>query len=109
MSQPIQSAVAVPLPTTGVDPRVALATSIHAGPGIYAVLVGSGMSSAAGVRTGWQIVQDLIRRVAVAEGANGNEVSENPERWWQRQGRPELRYDTLVQALAKSDGARRLL
>lgn len=39
-------------PTLGVDPRVALATSMHAAPGVYAVLVGSGMSSAAGILTG---------------------------------------------------------
>lgn len=109
MNQLSRSAAAIPVPTTGVDPRVALATSVHAGPGLYAVLVGSGMSSAAGVRTGWQVVQDLIRKVAIAEGVNPDVVSEKPEEWWQKQGRPEPRYDTLLQALAETDGARRLL
>ena len=59
----------VPVPAGGVDGRVALATAIHAAPGVYAVLVGSGMSSAAGIPTGWQVVQDLIRKIAIAEGA----------------------------------------
>lgn len=65
-------------PTSGVDGRVALATAVHAAPGVYAVLVGSGMSSAAGVPTGWQVVQDLIRKVALAEGVNPAEVEDDP-------------------------------
>ena len=67
------------------------------------------MSSSAGILTGWRIVQDLIRRVAIAEGVDRDAVAGNPELWWQQQGRPEPRYDTLIQALAKSDGARRFL
>jgi hypothetical protein len=68
-------------PTSGVDPRVALATSMHAAPGMYAVLVGSGLSTAAGIPTGWQVVQDLIRRVAVADGVNCEEVKDDPENY----------------------------
>ena len=96
-------------PTAGVDPRVALATSMHAAPGVYAVLVGSGMSSAAGIPTGWQVVQDLIRKVALVEGADPTELDGEPERWWARQGRGEPRYDTLLPALASTDAARQLL
>lgn len=60
--------MSVVTPTEGIDPRVALASSIHASPGVYALLIGSGMSSAAGIPTGWQIVQRLARRVAVLDG-----------------------------------------
>lgn len=101
--------VSVPSPTTGVDPRVALATAIHAAPGVYAVLVGSGMSSAAGVPTGWQVVQDLIRRVAKAEGVDPQELGDKPELWWAAQNRPEPRYDTMLAALASTDAARQNL
>jgi len=97
----------VPVPTTGVDARVALATSLHAAPGVYAVLVGSGMSTAAGVPTGWQIVQDLIRRVAAAEGADLGDHYDEPEVWWSSQGRGEPRLDTLLAALAPTPAARR--
>ncbi len=103
------TATSVPSPTTGVDPRVALATAVHAAPGVYAVLVGSGMSSAAGVPTGWQVVQDLIRRVAKAEGVDPDELGDKPELWWAAKHRPEPRYDTLLAALASTDAARQSL
>lgn len=99
----------VPSPTTGIDGRVSLATAIHAGPGVYAVLVGSGMSSAAGVPTGWQVVQDLIRKVALAEGVDPDEIGPEPEKWWVNQQRPAPRYDTLLGALATTDAARQSL
>jgi hypothetical protein len=96
-------------PTAGVDPRVALATSMHAAPGVYAVLVGSGMSSAAGVPTGWQVVLDLIRRIATAEGVDLDASQRAPELWWSEQHGSEPRYDTLLAALAPTDAARRAL
>ncbi len=101
--------VNVPAPTAGVDGRVALATSLHAAPGVYAVLVGSGMSSAAGVPTGWQVVEDLIRTIAVAEGVDRDVVEADPEAWWTGQGRPEPRYDTILPSLASTDAARQVL
>jgi hypothetical protein len=71
----------IQFPTAGVDPRVALATCVHSAPGVYAMLVGSGMSSAAGIKTGWQVVQDLIRKVAVAEGVDLAALGQTPEEW----------------------------
>ena|ERR1022692_2923334 len=97
---------AVPVPTAGVDGRVALSTAIHASQGVYAVLVGSGMSSAAGIPTGWQVVQDLVRKIAAAEGVPPDDLGEAPELWWERLGRPTLRYDPLLRALASTDAAR---
>jgi hypothetical protein len=96
-------------PTLGVDPRVALATAIHASPGVYAVLVGSGMSRAAGISTGWQVVQDLIRNAAVAEGVDLDDLGITPEQWWEQGGRSAPRYDTVLPALASTDAARQSL
>lgn len=100
---------AVPMPTTGVDLRVSLATAIHAASGVYAVLVGSGLSSAAGIPTGWAVLQDLIRKIAVAEGVDSDTLGESPEIWWREQGRPDPRYDTILEALASTDAARQSL
>jgi hypothetical protein len=100
---------AVMTPTAGIDPRIALATSLQASPGVYAVLVGSGMSSAAGIRTGWQVTQDLVRRVAVADGVPEEELGDAPDEWWVGQGRPDPRYDTLLEAIAPSSAARQAL
>lgn len=41
-----------------------LATSMHAQPGVYALLLGSGVSSGAGIATGWGVVTTLVREVA---------------------------------------------
>ena len=49
-----------------IDPRVSLAFAMHSNPGAYAALVGSGVSVGAGIPTGWQVVLDLISKLARA-------------------------------------------
>jgi len=94
-------------PTPGLDPRIALATSLQAAPGIYAVLVGSGMSTAARIPTGWQVVQDLARKVAAAEGVDLGVQA--PEAWFAGRFGHEPRYDELLADLASTDPARQAL
>jgi hypothetical protein len=67
------------------------------------------MSRAAGIPTGWEIVQDLIRRIAAAEGADLGDHYDQPELWWVLQGRGEPRFETLIAALATTRLARRNL
>jgi hypothetical protein len=99
---------AAAVPQTGTDPRVALASTLQSS-GTMAVLIGSGVSRAAGIMTGWEITLDLIRRVAAAEGhPNAAELTE-PEEWWVSTGRGEPRYDVLLPLLAPTDGGRRAL
>ena len=45
-----------------------LAFSIYGSPGVYALLVGSGLSRGAGIPTGWEVTLDLIRGHALARG-----------------------------------------
>ena len=47
----------------------ALALSLHHSPGVHAILVGSGLSRAAGIPTGWEITLDLVRQLAALDGA----------------------------------------
>ena len=62
------------------EPSGCIGYLLHASPGVYAVLVGSGMSTAAGIKTAWGVVQDLIRRVkATSEGVNPGPSEERPE------------------------------
>lgn len=49
-----------------------LSFSMAENPGVYAVLLGSGVSRAAEIPTGWEIVLDLTRRLARAEGVEGD-------------------------------------
>jgi hypothetical protein len=95
--------------TAGIDPRIALASSMQAAPGIYAVLVGSGMSSAANIPTGWQVLQDLVGQVARADNVDLAESGLDPFEWFAEVYGHEARYDELLSALASTDPARRAL
>ena len=101
-------------PGAVLDPMVALATSVHASPGVYALLLGSGVSTGAGVLTGWQVVTDLVRKVAAAQApddlAAAGEVGDEPEAWWAEHGDGQpLGYSRLLGELASTPAARQAL
>ena len=50
------------------DVLTQLAFALFENKGVFAVLLGSGLSRAAEIPTGWEITLDLIRRVALAQG-----------------------------------------
>jgi NAD-dependent SIR2 family protein deacetylase len=39
--------------------------SIYSNKGVYALLLGAGISKTSGIPTSWDIVQDLIRKLAI--------------------------------------------
>jgi hypothetical protein len=101
-------------PGAVLDPMVALATSVHASPGVYALLLGSGVSTGAGVLTGWQVVTDLVRKVAAAQAPDdldaAGEVGDDPDAWWAEHGDGQpLGYSRLLGALASKPAARQAL
>ncbi|WP_369186200.1 SIR2 family protein [Streptomyces sp. R08] len=107
------SEIAGPLITpagSALQPQVALATSLHASPGVYALLLGSGVSTGAGIETGWGIVTDLVRRAAAAQDPSvleaGETAAADPEAWWAEHGDGELGYSTLLAAVAPNAAAR---
>lgn len=95
---------------SALSPSVMLATSIHAQPGVYAVLLGSGVSTGAGVPTGWGVVRELVRRTAAAAHPNDpgsiRLAQDDPEAWWAQHGEGELGYASLLQTLAPTASAR---
>lgn len=97
-------------PENPLSARAMLATGIHAQPGVYSVLLGSGVSRAAGIPTGWEIVTNLVREVAVAEDPDDVESHElaerDPEKWWVDHTRSELGYSSVLAAVASSSAAR---
>jgi hypothetical protein len=109
--------VNVPLvtpPGSALDPMVALATSVHASPGVYALLLGSGVSTGAGILTGWQVVADLVRKVAATQAPEdidaAGRAGDDPEAWWAEHGDGQaLGYSTLLSALAPTPAARQSL
>ena len=89
------------LPT---DPITQMAFSIYENKGVYALLVGSGLSKAAGIPTGWRITLDLIRRVALAQGI---EDQTDWAAWYQETHNQEPNYSELVDELGKTADERR--
>lgn len=77
---------------------------MHAQPGVYAVLLGSGVSTGAGMPTGWGVVKELVRRLAVAEHpddpASLAAAQADPEQWWRGNHGGDLGYSSLLEALA---------
>jgi hypothetical protein len=50
------------------EPSFSLAVSAQSNPGVYALLIGSGVSRSSGVPTGWEIVAELICRLSKLKG-----------------------------------------
>ena len=90
-----------------IDPIDSLAFSIQANPGVYALLLGSGVSRNAHIPTGWEITLDLIRKLAVASGES---AEPGPENWYRENyGSEAPDYSKLVDGLAKTQAERQQL
>lgn len=90
--------------TSPLDTRLMLAMGVQSQPGVYALLLGSGVSTGAGIKTGWGIMEDLVRRAAVAAGTEPDEaVGLDAEAWWSEH-RPgeEMNYSTLLEVVGGS-------
>ena len=89
-----------------IDPITSLAFSVHENKGVYALLLGSGLSRAAFVPTGWEITLDLIRRVAVAEN-----VEDQPDwaKWYRGKNGSEPSYSELLDNLSSTPDERRAI
>lgn len=112
MSHPLSRFRPVTPPMPVFDPAIMLATGVHAQPGVYALLLGSGVSTGAGIPTGWGVVQDLIRRAAAAQDPDDESAPQraaaDPEAWWAEHGDGQpLGYSNLLGALASMPAARR--
>lgn len=80
-----------------LDPSIALALAVHAHKGVYALLLGSGISRAAGIPTGWEVVKNLIRRVATLED---KDPGEEAEKWYRKRYGKEPNYSELLEVIA---------
>ena len=88
------------------DPLVSLASSIHAGPNTYALLLGSGISVSSGVPTGWEVTLALVERLAKLRG---EDAGDDPLSWYRNETEGDPDYSALLTELAPSPGDRRNL
>ncbi len=87
----------------GIDPVVEAAFALSGRPGAYAALIGSGVSTAAGIPTGWQILLGLIGRLAEL---NNEEPPEEPEAWYLERFGVEPTYSDLLVRLGRTAAER---
>ena len=78
-----------------IEPTVSLALTLESNPGVYACLLGSGVSATSGIPTGWGIVVDLIQRVARSLG-------EDPAGWYEARYGEEPNYSKLLDEVART-------
>ncbi len=80
-----------------------MAVSIEARQGVYALLLGSGISRPAGIPTAWEMVRDLIRQVAAS---SGEDTAADPVDWYRNRFGKEPSYSELLEELAPTPGDR---
>jgi hypothetical protein len=85
---------------------IKLSFSIYSSPGAYALLLGSGTSKSAGIMTGWEIMEDLIKKLGKIKG---QENLDHPLCWYSETYNKEPTYDTLLDQLTSIQSERREL
>ena len=89
-----------------IDPVHALAFSIHGNPGVYALLLGSGVSRASDIPTGWEVTLDLVRKLATLQGEDPDPA---PEAWYHEKYGKAPDYSGLLEELTKTPAERQQL
>lgn len=89
-----------------IDPLTSLAFSIQSQPGVYAVMVGSGVSRDAQIPTGWGIVEQLLRQLAATRD---EEIDGDPAEWYSHTFGMPVGFSTLIHELAPARTERQAL
>jgi hypothetical protein len=89
-----------------LDPINSLAFSLHSNKGVYAMLLGSGISRAAGIPTGWEITLELVRKVAALQG---EDCEPDPAAWYAAKAGKQPDYSDLLDLVAKTPAERQQL
>ncbi|GAJ19676.1 unnamed protein product, partial [marine sediment metagenome] len=77
------------------DIIIKLAFTMYSSPGVYVLLLGSGISRDAGILTGWEVTLDLIRKIAATE----KEKPKDFEKWYQERYQESPDYTKLLKKL----------
>ncbi len=85
------------------QPELSLALAIYENKGAHALLLGSGLSSAAGILTGGAISLDFIRRACLL---TGDDPGGDPGAWFEAQFGKPASYSNVLEAFDPSQGGR---
>jgi hypothetical protein len=89
-----------------VEPIDALALSIHHLPGVYALLLGSGVSRSAGIPTGYEVTLKLLREIATSVD---EDCEPDPEAWYQSEYSQDPNYSNVLEEAIRSQPERKEL
>jgi hypothetical protein len=89
-----------------IDAIISLALSLQSNKGAYALLLGSGVSRSAQIPTGWEIVKDLVRKIASLQN---EDCGGDPSDWFLRKFGTAPSYSKLLSDIAKTPSERNRL
>jgi len=85
------------------DLIIQMSFSIYSNPGVYAVLLGSGISRSAGILTGYEITLDLASKLStMIEKKEVKDVS----KWYKNYFKEDMNYSKIITKLAKTRSER---
>jgi len=86
-----------------IDPILSLSFNLINNKGRYALLLGSGVSRSSGIATGWEIVLDLISKIAELSKES---IETTPEEWYLKKFQKEPNYSDLLEMTFKTSTER---
>lgn len=89
-----------------MDLLVPLAFAVQSGHGAYALVLGSGVSRSSEIKTGYEILTDLISKVVQLSGAD---PGADPEAWYRETFVEELDDSRVIERLAPTAAERQAL
>ena len=87
-----------------LDPVLSLALAVYNSKGVYALLLGSGVSKSAGIPTGWDVIIDLINKLRLLN--DQSESSEESEAWYRTEFNREPDYSEILDDITKTPAER---
>jgi hypothetical protein len=86
-----------------MEPILSLALALQSNKGVYALMLGSGLSRAASIPTGWEVVKDLARKIAILRK---EEAGHDPADWYLKTFGQTPNYSELLAQLAPQPAER---
>lgn len=87
-----------------MDALLSLSFAVQSNKGVFAILLGSGISQAAGIPTGWGIITDLISKIAVSRA---QQIQGDAILWYRKEYKEGPNYGELLEAVARTPDERR--
>lgn len=86
-----------------MDDCTKIAISMQSNKGVYALLLGSGISVSAGIPTAWAITKDLVHKLAAALG---EDIAGDWDTWYRNKYREEPSYSLILSKLVETSSER---